>query len=82
MGNNYNKSFTPDSPCHGCTERKPGTGCHDRCERFGEWRNVVQKINKAEQAMNPDIMSEASKRELWRRNRYIRKNRGHGYRPE
>ena len=35
-----------NSPCHGCTKRKPGTGCHDRCEEYKAFRKELDELNR------------------------------------
>ena len=32
-------------PCKGCTERF--TACHDKCERYKEWKQRLDELNKA-----------------------------------
>ena len=46
----FNREFNGNCPCQGCEERQPGTGCHDRCGKFREWRAKVDKRNEAERA--------------------------------
>ena len=33
------------SPCKGCNERF--TACHDKCEKYKEWKKLVDSANKA-----------------------------------
>lgn len=33
------------SPCKDCTERH--TACHDKCEKYKEWKKLVDDANKA-----------------------------------
>lgn len=73
MGNSFNRENT-GCPCKDCTERKPGTGCHDRCAKYGAWREKHDKKKKAEREYNEAIhnMSDAKRRETWRKQRYSR----------
>lgn len=32
-------------PCKGCTDRY--TACHDKCEKYKEWKKLVDDANKA-----------------------------------
>lgn len=60
-------------PCYQCEDRKPGTGCHDRCERFLAWKKKQDERNANERKMNGvDIMSDAKKKAIWRKKRYGR----------
>lgn len=34
----------PMSPCRDCEEREPG--CHDRCERYKEWYELIHIGNE------------------------------------
>ena len=31
-------------PCKDCKDRNPG--CHDKCDRYKEWKMRLEKINK------------------------------------
>ena len=33
------------APCKDCANRNPG--CHDRCERYADWKERLNKLNKA-----------------------------------
>lgn len=74
----FNRENSSGCPCRGCPDRQPGTGCHDRCERFKAWRVKVDKKNEAERAYHQsnDTMSESKKREMWRKKRYSHHSRG------
>ena len=37
-------------PCKGCDERH--VGCHDRCERYAEWRAKANKANEERRKYN------------------------------
>lgn len=43
------------SPCKDCENRNPG--CHDRCEKYADWKERLNKLNKArkEYADKPHI---------------------------
>ena len=60
-------------PCKGCTERKPGTGCHDRCEQFKAWKEKEEKKKEAKrEAESTVIISDAKRKAIWRSQRYGR----------
>lgn len=44
-----------DPPCKGCPDRR--TPCHDTCERYKEWKQRLEELNKArrEYANRPHI---------------------------
>ena len=68
----FNRVNTSGCPCKDCTERYPA--CHDKCEKFMEWRKKVdtQRENERQFHIRMDTMSENKKRELWRQKRYQR----------
>lgn len=70
----FNRASSHGCPCRGCTDRQPGTGCHDRCERFQAWRKKLDERNKKERQFHQsnDTMSEDKKKHLWRSKRYSR----------
>ena len=37
-------------PCKGCIERNPG--CHDKCDKYKEWKKILDSANKARQEYN------------------------------
>lgn len=43
------------SPCKDCIDRNPG--CHDKCKMHGEWKERLNKLNRArkEYADQPHI---------------------------
>ena len=64
---------TSNCPCYGCEDRQPGTGCHDRCERYKAWKGKEDEKKKArreESAVVP--MSDAKRKAIWRSKRYGR----------
>ena len=69
----YDKGLIPDHmcPCKGCEERQPVTGCHDRCPKYQAWKADHEKRNAARRAaLAVDVLSDSSKREIWRKSRY------------
>ena len=64
-----------------CTERQPGTGCHDRCEKYKAWQEKESRRKEAMRKENEGIpMSDAKRKAIWRSQRYSRKawNPRHG----
>ena len=65
----WNRSNPHNCPCKDCQDRNPG--CHDRCEKFREWRAKIDSRNEAERAFKQknDTLSTRKKRALWRNKR-------------
>ena len=66
MDNNNN------CPCKGCTDRFPA--CSDHCKKteFLEWKAKKDKAKKENRRYQEsfDVLSDAKKREIWRKSRY------------
>ena len=46
-----NESLIRDKPpCKGCNERF--TACHDKCDKYKEWKKILDSANKARQEYN------------------------------
>lgn len=60
-------------PCKGCDDRQPGTGCHDKCERYKMWK---EKEDEKKAMMRKDYdavpMSDAKRKAIWQSQRYGR----------
>ena len=71
----FNRDGKTDCPCKGCDERHEA--CHDRCERYRAWQATVAKRNEARRAAyeNADLLSDAQKRNIWRKQRYSSQGR-------
>ena len=57
--------LVPGCECKDCDDRYPG--CHDKCDRYAEYRKKVEKANKAcaEATMTPRYtLTSAQYREL------------------
>ena len=37
-------------PCKDCSERYPG--CHNKCDKYKEWKKILDSANKARQEYN------------------------------
>ncbi len=70
-------SYKNDSPCHGCEDRAPGTGCHSKCERYKAWKQELDNKNRylREERDKRITMSEQNKRAMWRNTRYAKQAR-------
>ena len=66
----FNRGGTLGCPCGGCDERS--AACHDRCDKFKAWRVKVDARRQKEREYNAsnNTMSEAKRKELWKRKRY------------
>lgn len=62
-----------ECPCCGCKDRKPGTGCHDRCEQYLKWKKDLTERNKSVHLRNVNYMSDQKQRAIWRSQRYSRR---------
>lgn len=40
-----------DGPCHYCKDRK--VGCHGKCDKYKEYRKVVDRMNTISRAKSP-----------------------------
>ena len=75
--NPFNREKTPRGPCYGCEERHEA--CHGHCERYKAWKADLDRLNDMiyRDRKRMDTKSAASKRKLWRENRYARNVRSH-----
>lgn len=64
-------------PCKGCEDRDPG--CHDKCERFQQWREKRNEIAEARRKYMESFntMSDASKKYLAKRQKHRRGTKGY-----
>lgn len=74
----FNRGADNGCPCKGCEERKPGTGCHDRCDRYKAWKKKVDDRNEAERKDRErfDVMSDANKKRMWKKQSWKYQNAG------
>ena len=45
MGVSLDSPIRDIPPCKGCADRTPG--CHDKCEKYKEWKKILESANKA-----------------------------------
>ena len=65
-------------PCYLCEKRKPGTGCHDKCEEFKAWKAGQEELKAEERKQHGvNTMSDAKRKALARKAVRV-KRYGHG----
>lgn len=66
----WNRENTQGCPCKGCPARYPA--CHDKCEKFAEWRKKIDAKRNARRLAreSADILSTAKKKQMWKKQRY------------
>jgi hypothetical protein len=50
MANPIDSSTRDQPPCKGCTKRIPG--CHDKCDKYAEWKCNLEKLNEERRKYN------------------------------
>lgn len=71
----FNRSNSRGCPCKDCEKRT--LTCHGFCEAYAEWKKAEAAIKEAREKERQrfNTMSDAKKKEIWRRNRYSRQQR-------
>lgn len=71
----WNRTNNNGCPCKDCQDRQPGTGCHDRCEKFQAWRKKLDERNEEErrERNSCDVMSDAKKKAMWKKQNWKRR---------
>lgn len=64
MNNKNGEKISDDriAPCKGCQERY--YGCHDRCERFGQWKEKLHERKAREKEYNRQAHEDFRRSEL------------------
>lgn len=64
-------------PCRGCADRVPEPNCHGRCERYREWKAMLDERNRVvrEHKQKNNTMSADKLRTIWNNKRYSRQVR-------
>ena len=75
----FNHNNKTNCPCKDCTDRYPG--CHDKCERFAGWKQMLEEYRKNEREYHQknDVISDAKLHTIWKSRRYNSRV-GHGKR--
>ena len=61
-----------NSPCNGCTERKPG--CHGSCLKYEDWKIENAAMMDWLREKNHVVISYSVIRRAWKKKRYGRKH--------
>lgn len=71
-------------PCKECGDRVPEPNCHGYCDRYIAWQAENRERNEKNRVeqQGKNVISEAKRRELWRKKRYSRQARYATFRDE
>ena len=66
----WNKAPMNGCPCAGCDDRE--IGCHAKCERYKDWRRVMDERREEEHRRQESkgTLSEHAIRQMWRKARW------------